>query len=273
MLVPIDGLHLAIEDHGPVDAPAIVLLHGYIASSRCWRNLIPALTHAGFRAITIDALGNGDSDRCPTADPTLAASARRVLAVMDHLNLSVATLLATSYGGAVALQCACLAPQRVRRLILAAPAHPYVAGPRRTAAAYNTVIGKALAHTYPFVPRSIFRRGMATMFADPARCTHEIAAIYRAPMRRAGTIRCLLGPLQTFGSDMDALARGLRRIAHIPARMIWGDRDNVVPLSTADLLMCRFSDAKLEVLPSVGHIAYEEAPQEFQAAVLRALAA
>jgi pimeloyl-ACP methyl ester carboxylesterase len=102
----------------------MLLVHGLLGSSANWRNNIDALAqHASVYAI--DLVNMGKSQRVEGLDAGLRATANRIVAIMDALDLAEADIVAHSHGGAVALMLAALHPRRVGRLILFAPANPY----------------------------------------------------------------------------------------------------------------------------------------------------
>ena len=61
--VDIDGLHQGYVDEGPADAPVVLLLHGQPTWAFLYRKMIPVLVDAGYRAIAMDHLGMGYSDK------------------------------------------------------------------------------------------------------------------------------------------------------------------------------------------------------------------
>ena len=56
---------LAYREAGPAEGPVALLLHGYPESSYMWRDLMPALARAGWRALAPDLAGFGDSEPDP----------------------------------------------------------------------------------------------------------------------------------------------------------------------------------------------------------------
>ena len=137
---------------------------------------------------------------------------------------------------------------------------------------YSTLIGGAVGRTYPHLPLRVFRWGLARMFADPAKCSLEMAREYQRSIRPNGHIRGILQTVKSYGNDMDLLCSQVPVLSEFPIRLIWGERDPVVPLRSATELMRGFHDARLRVLPGVGHLPYEEGPQEFALAVNESLA-
>jgi pimeloyl-ACP methyl ester carboxylesterase len=68
--------------------------------------------------------------------------------------------------------------------------------------------------------------------------------------------------LNTFGDDVEALRSDFSAMARIPSLLIWGDRDNVVELESAAKLQ-KALGSELAILKGVGHLPYEEAPEQF----------
>ncbi len=78
--------------------------------------------------------------------------------------------------------------------------------------------------------------------------------------------------LNTWGQDLQHLETVLPRIAHIPTFIIWGGVDNAVDPASAPKLSQQFHDCQVRILEGVGHLPYEEVPDEFNRAVMDFLA-
>jgi pimeloyl-ACP methyl ester carboxylesterase len=162
----------------------MLLIHGLIGSSANWRNNIDALAqHASVYAI--DLVNMGRSQRVGGLDAGLRATAKRIVAVMDALNLSEADIVAHSHGGAVALMLAALHPRRVRRLILFAPANPYSRSSDLMVRIYSTPWGGILAWMLPYLPAPIQRIALGEIYGGADRvvdsCLQEIVDGLRSP--------------------------------------------------------------------------------------------
>ncbi|HUT77373.1 MAG TPA: alpha/beta hydrolase [Polyangia bacterium] len=115
-----DGI-TAYEDTGPVDRPAVVLLHGATVAGFDWERQEDPLARAGLRVIRYDMLGRGRSDR-PAVTYDRALYERQLLGLLDHLRLrSPVHLVGHSFGGATAVRFAARHSNRVERLALIAP--------------------------------------------------------------------------------------------------------------------------------------------------------
>jgi pimeloyl-ACP methyl ester carboxylesterase len=111
------GRSFYIESNGPETAPAVVLLHHGLGSTRAWRRQVPALVQAGYRVINYDRRGYGGSDVRERIDvPWFEDDQADLRMLLDAYGIESAALVGHSDGGTIALYFAACHPQRVSRL-------------------------------------------------------------------------------------------------------------------------------------------------------------
>ena len=86
-----------------------------------------------------------------------------------------------------------------------------------------------------------------------------------------GAFQTGLSILRTWAEDLEELRRALPSISHIPTLIVWGSMDNAVDPGSAAQLCRQFENGRLLMLPGVGHLPYEEAPEQFNEAVIEFL--
>lgn len=244
----------------------LVLVHGLLGAASCWAPSMRVLAR-GRRVYAVDALGIGRSERVPGLDGSLAASARRLRAWMDRQELEKVDLLGTSHGGAVAMCFAALFPDRVRSLVLHAPANPFCVQSRPQIRFANTPLGRTVASLLPGAPSWLHSAALTRMYGDPARVRSGSLAEYVESLRVPGTVDYVLSVLRNWVPDMAALAPTLPRLRKLPSLLLWGAQDRAVSLSSAERLS-HVLRTPLEVLPGLGHLPFEEAPELFGERVL-----
>jgi pimeloyl-ACP methyl ester carboxylesterase len=251
--------------------PALLLVHGLLGYSFSWRFCIPALAqHATVYAI--DLLGTGFSDRPAKVDYSFKASAQRLLQFIDKSGLASCDLLGTSHGGAVAMLAASLAPDRIRKLILVDPVNPWSAhGKRLTAFLSNRLIAPLFSTFTPHVP-SLHEFYHRRMFGDRRRIPPDSLEGYRKPMSIPGYCDYPLSVVRSWNRDLEELESVLPRITNIPTLLTWGTKDTAVDPASARQLRKHFRDCRLVLFEGVGHLPYEEVPEEFNRAVIEFLA-
>jgi pimeloyl-ACP methyl ester carboxylesterase len=239
----------------------VLLVHGLVGSSANWRNNIAAIAqHASVYAI--DLVNMGKSERVEGLDPGLSASANRIVAVMDALDLADADIVAHSHGGAVALMLAALYPKRVRRLILFAPANPYCRSSDPIMRIYCSAWGGFLARLLPYVPAPIQRVALGQMYGGADRVADSCLREVVDGLRKPGTLSHVLGIVRGWAAERAKLKTALRRVRRVPTLLVWGDRDCTISVGSATKLHRKLRASELVVLPGAGHGLFEERPEE-----------
>ncbi|GAA3225943.1 haloalkane dehalogenase [Nonomuraea helvata] len=116
-----DGLRMAYVEAGPADGEPVVLLHGEPTWSFLYRHVMRELAAAGLRAMAVDLVGFGRSDK--PVDPAEHTYARHVewtrALLMDALNLGRITVVGQDWGGLIGLRIAAEHPGRIARIVAA----------------------------------------------------------------------------------------------------------------------------------------------------------
>ena len=260
----IDGARMRYLRTG--SGPPLILLHGLLGYSFSWRYVMPAL--APYATVYApDMMGAGFSDRPRGIDHTMRGTALRVLKFAQQLGLSSFDLLGTSRGGAVAM---CLAAEcaesdsllKVRRLVLACPVNPYSPHGKLLAPFVGTRIGSAgfqLAAKMDFV----FPYFHARLYADRSKIPPESLAGYRAPLAMPGLFDHGLSIVRTWSADLRELEALLPKLREIPTLLMWGSKDPAVYVSSMEPLARHFAHVQRVVFPGIGHLPYEECPEDF----------
>ncbi len=254
--VAVDGMRLHFAKAG--SGPALVLVHGLVGSARNWEQNIEFL--ARFRTVyALDLANMGQSERVRGLDPGLEASADRLARAMDVLGIESADVGGHSHGGAIAMMLAARHRERVRRLVLFAPANPFCDLGKPLLAFYQTPLGMWVARNVTRLPKVVYKTALNRMYGDPARVAPTALAGYTDSLN-AGTVEHVLGIVRSWSTDMAALRDALVTLAGLPTLLIWGDRDRAVGLSSGEQL-AKLIGARLVVLPGVGHVAFAETPE------------
>ena len=261
----LDGARLRYLRSG--SGPPLILLHGLLGYSFSWRFTIPALApHAMVYAP--DMMGAGFSDRPPEIDHSMRGTAQRMLRWIERLGVSSFDLLGTSHGGAVAMMLAAESlkdnsrPQ-VRRLVLVAPVNPFSPHGRHLAPFFGSNLGSACF--WLFIPqmRIFYPYWHARMYGDRSLIPPDSLAGYLAPLEKPGLFEHALGIVRTWTEDLRELASTLSELASIPTLLMWGSKDPAVYALSAEPLAKYFLQSRTVIFPGIGHLPYEECPQEF----------
>lgn len=259
------AMHVERFGHGGI---AVILIHGFATSSFLWRNVAPAVTDAGHTAYAIDLLGHGESDRPFDADFGIAAQAEYLDAAMTALRVARGIIVGVDIGGDVALRLAATRPERVEKLVLVntpafdeIPAKDITQMQRSTAKfAFRTTRG--ILGAAPLV-EGVLKGSVA----DPD--THmpvKLIARYLAPFVGKDGVNHLLALASSITED-DMEDVDLTAI-HVPALVIWGERDQWVDGKIADRLVNALPDGRLVRLPGAARLVPEENPEQMSGLLL-----
>lgn len=255
--------------------PALVLLHGLLGYSFSWRFTMPAL--APYATVYApDMMGAGFSDRPVGIDHSMRGTARRLLRFIERLGISSFDLLGTSHGGAVAMMAAaeCLSGNfnlRVRRLVLVAPVNPYSAHGKWLAPFFGSDFGAALFRLGISRMNFLYPYWHARMYGDPRRIPPGTLEGYTAPLAKPGLFEHALSLVRSWTNDLREIEATLPKLAGIPTLLMWGGKDTAVYASSAAAVAKHFPKSKLIIFPGIGHLPYEECPDDFSRALIEFL--
>jgi pimeloyl-ACP methyl ester carboxylesterase len=256
------GVRVHYLEAGEMSAPAVVLVHGFAASNFVWHDALVPLAEAGFRVVAPDLVGFGFSDKPRDGEYTIEAQTRTLVRLLDALGVKSATLVGSSYGGAVAAVCALDYPERVERLVLVGAVSNNEIKQRLAARIGNVRgVGELFA---PFVLDARHLRKRLRLRAQTARDGRDydesrVRAQMR-PLKAANTQRAILRTLRQW--DASRVEHEAGRIGQ-PTLLVWGARDRDVPLRFGERLQTLIPGARLSVFDECAHLPQEERPAEF----------
>lgn len=218
------------------DGEPLILVHGLSASTLWWRRNIAALAQQ-YRVYLLDLPGFGSMHRLYHRF-VLDDMAAWLLAWMEAMDIRYASLIGHSMGGYICLHVAAHHPEKVRRLVLVAPA--------------------GLPHR-----KNIFG------YAFPLMLAIHYAAPTFLPILFYDALRT--GPLTFFSATQSLLRKDLHGILKsiiTPTLLIWGVNDALVPATFADVFRQEIVNSRLLLLNKAGHVAMYDQAREFNEAVL-----
>lgn len=254
--------------------PPMVLVHGLLGYSFCFRHNLPALAQSA-TVYAVDLPGGGFSERPAVVQADLRTIAETLLDFAKQLDLKKPTLLGSSHGGAVVLMAACLGARRgltLGPMILVAPVNPWSRNGRRRVQFAASAAGSAVLRCVAPCLGPLHGYFLQRMYGDPARLTKDAITGYSRGIRQPGTMAHLLGRLKHWNEDLQLLERALPACANVPTLLIWGERDGAVDPASASELLRRLPKAELAMMRGTGHLPFEEQPEEFNQLVLNFLA-
>jgi pimeloyl-ACP methyl ester carboxylesterase len=248
----------------------VVLIHGMVNSSRHWESV--ALRLGGdHTVIAPDLIGHGDS-AAVRGDYSLGAHAASVRDLLAAIGVQRATLVGHSLGGGVAMQFFYQFPQRTERLVLVSSGGlGREVSPLLRGAALPGAAGLLWVAAHPRLLAALSSTGERLKRRGIAKGVY-LGAIARAlaPLQQPGARKAFL---QTLRSVIDG--RGQRVSARdrlylldgFPTLIVWGRRDNTIPLAHGRAAHEAAPGSRFEVLPEAAHFPHLEDPEGLAAAI------
>lgn len=258
-------------DEGPRDAPPVVMVHGNPTWGYLYRRFIDALVANGYRAIVMDHLGFGRSDKPDDAALyQIPRHAARCEALLEFLDLKNATIVVQDWGGPIGLPWAARHPERVERLFILNTFFQRPKGPvplPLILRLFRTpVVGEVLVKgLHAFVRGFLFKAGLAR----PENLSENDRAAYLAPHPNWSSRTGILafprqipsdstGPISDFVAGLNDLL--VPAFAQKPVRIIWPMKDVAFrPETLEGMWMPDFPHAQVTRVEDAGHFIQEDA--------------
>ncbi|MEO6821562.1 MAG: alpha/beta hydrolase [Candidatus Nanopelagicales bacterium] len=248
--------------------PFLLLLHAFPLDRTVWDDVVGPVSEAGWDVVVPDLRGFGESRYGidgPDDEPSLAAMARDVIAILDRVGARSVVLGGLSMGGYVAMELLRQVPERVDALVLAdtkASADDDAARENRLRVADQVLAaGSTEALARAMVPTLL---GSTSLTGRPD-VVERVRALVEAtdPAAVAWAQRAMAARPDSRGT-LAAFPR--------PALVIWGEEDLTCSRAEQDLMVTALPDGQLATIAHAGHLAAMEAPAEVAAVLLQFLA-
>jgi len=268
LFVTVAGKRWHVQRMG--SGPPLLLLHGTGASVHSWRGLMPLLAES-HDVIAMDLPRHAFTTGHDAYAMSLPAMAREVTGLLDTLEFAPSAIVGHSAGAAIALQLALDHAYAGPIVGLSAALRPF---PGAMAQIFPAVAKTLFAN--PLVPRiftgSIDLVGGAERFlwrSTHSRIEPAGLACYRTLLKHPGHAGGALAMMANW--DLPALRERMSDVRN-PVLLVHGANDPAIPPDWARDAASWLPDARLELLPGLGHLAHEEAPGKAAAHIAAFLA-
>ena len=259
--IDVDGVRFHYQEAGDVDAPAVVLIHGFASSTLVWSKVFLRFAEKGYRVIALDMLGYGYSAKPRNGEYTIDGQAKLLVRLLNCLGIERATLVGSSYGGAVAATCALDHADRVEKLVLVGTVSNNRPLSFKLMRVFGSPVFGDVVSPLLIGSRRLLRRRMKRVYDRHAWVLDERRVDARhLPLRAAGTQRAIIRTVRSWNAER------ISRDAHLitqPTLLLWGENDREIPLADGERLHAEIPGSRLIVFLNCGHLPHEEYPEAF----------
>ena len=265
----------------------IIMLHGFGASSKHWRNNSNFFAKKGYAVYAIDLIGFGNSAQPGIKDIGGLDNKIWCNQVKDFImqvirpnNPNKITLIGNSLGSLVALTCAVRLENEISSVVASSLPESIVFKQKRSK--YNSVFEKYkiifIKIFFKILPLEIIlflinkfgiiRLGLNSAYYKKENIDKELIEIVRKPVLRKSAARSLramcigmsirVAELKTF-----YLLEKLSQSRKVPFLLIWGDKDNFIPLFLGKKIANLYRWVELKIVSNSGHCVHDEDPSIF----------
>ena len=267
---------------GAADRPALVLLHGFGASSGHWRGNAEALAAAGYRVYAMDLLGFGQSDQ-PGGRLDNRLWSRQLQCFLEQIVGQPAVVVGNSLGSLVGLTTAVFRPELVVAVAAAPLPDPTLLSPvplrrspwsRRWQRWLVLLVSRCLPLGLLIAvlrQQPLLRMGLASAYASGERIDGELVQLIRWPASRSSAGRALGAMVRGMAlRPARATAPQLLPRLQQPMLLLWGRRDRLVPPVIAQRVVQQATAGLVQLhwFEELGHCPHDEAPETFNAALI-----
>jgi 3-oxoadipate enol-lactonase len=256
----VNGIGIAWDDCG--SGPALCLIHGFPLNRRMWRPQIDALAASGYRVITPDLRGFGDSD-VPDAPYSMDLFADDLAALLDHLGIRRAVFGGMSMGGYVLLNILERYPEKAAAacfMVTRSGADDEAGKERRCKMAYDVL---------EYGTRLVADIFAGMLFAELTAQTKPELAPEVYGWMEGNDARGLAGALRAMAGRKDYTA--LLGSFRIPCLVIGAEQDKAVTREQIRILASGLPQHSLCMVPEAGHLVNLEQPDAFNNSLLQFL--
>jgi haloalkane dehalogenase len=231
-----------------------LFVHGYPTSSYLWRNVLPVVAAAGCRAVAPDLPGFGDSP--PELPGTWERQVENLERFRRTLGLDRLILGVHDWGGLIGLRWACDHPSAVEALVItdtgffpdgrwhgmAKALRTEGEGEQFLANVNRDLFAMALRQISPGLPDDALDEFFKA-YSDDDHKRNQL------DLYRSGDFE----KLEPYSGKLTALG--------VPAKIVWGAKDEFAPIGGAYRFTKELPDAELVVLDDAGHFLMEDEPE------------
>ena len=271
-----NGVRLHVVAQGD-SGPLVILLHGFPECWYSWREYLPALAEAGFRAAAPDMRGYNLSDKPKGARSyDLPALTADVLGLIRAFGAEKAVIVGHDWGANVAWRFAMEYPQAVEKLVICNVPHParFAEGLRHFRQLRKSWY--IVFFQLPWLPELVLgrnlprfvERGMRGSAARKEAFSDEDLQVYVEALRQPGALTAGINYYR-------AVVRWGRKLPNrpimAPTLIIWGEEDRFLGKELVAGTERFVPDLQVKYIPNCGHWVQQEAADEVKLALLEFL--
>jgi len=248
-----------LRNSEPTDGDTIVMVHGFGANKDNWTRLADYLT-GEFNVVAVDLPGHGDSSKPLDLGYTVPEQAEHLGRILEALAIDRSHMIGNSMGGAITALFAARYPDRLQSAVLFDPAGIHE---------YDSELVERVEHgdnpLIPSKPGDLSRLMDFALEQKPFVPWPILDVLEQKAIANREVNRVIFRAIRS--SEHANQFRDQLALIRDPVLVVWGMEDRVINYRNGDLFVAALADARLELMPNIGHAPMIEAPEDSAALV------
>jgi pimeloyl-ACP methyl ester carboxylesterase len=263
-LPTVNGVGTFYKEYGNSKNKHVLFIHGLGASSLAWRDIPDALSEY-LHTVTLDLIGFGASEKPKDADYTIKGFSKFILDFLmerieikekEHKKISI---VGHSLGGYIATRFAIENSEMVEKLVLIDSSGlleeptPLLKDYYAAATEVNPITREA----NPITRYEKVTRVLGDLYASPSRLLPVAVELFDYTIEKPGAREAFEIAFKN-STTTQIEPEGFKRIGDIPCLIIWGEKDNLIPIKCYNKFIDYLPRARHETIADVGHAPFVE---------------
>ena len=255
--VDVKGVRTFYHEYGNAKDEDVIFIHGLGSSSIVWRDIPDALSRH-FHTIAVDLVGFGLSEKPKESDYyTIEGFSKFIIDFLETIGsikeeTSKISLIGHSLGGYIAAQVATQLKEKVKRLVLV-DSSGLLESPTPLLNDYYA----AAMEVNPIMRYEKIKRVLEDMYASPSRLLPIAVDLFNYIIEKQGARHAFELTFKNSTTTQIKL-EGFKAIQDVQCLVLWGEKDNLIPIRYYDMFRQKLPKAKYEVIPDAGHAPFIE---------------
>jgi 2-hydroxy-6-oxonona-2,4-dienedioate hydrolase len=248
-----DGSNIRYDEYGKDNPRHILFIHGLGSSSIVWRDIPQALSEQ-FHTICVDLIGFGGSDK-PLLNYTISYFSQFVKSFLRQIGINDSdkvTIIGHSLGGYIAADYAIENKEQIEKLVLIDSSGML----NRPTSLLEQYLDAAM-ETDPISRYSKVKKVFESLMSQPFRLLPILIDMFISVIEKPGAKHAFESAFRNSTTTPINMER-LERIKDLRCLIIWGEKDNLIPLEHIDRFRQILKDAETIVIDDAGHSPFVE---------------
>lgn len=256
-LPTVKGIGTFYMEYGDIKKEHVLFIHGLGSSSHRWVDIPEALSKY-FHTITVDLIGSGLSEKPQNADYTIKGFSKFIvdflierIGIMDKEHKKI-SIVGHSLGGYIAAEVAIENKEMIEKLVLI-DSSGLLEAPTQLLKDYRV----AATDINPLTRHERVKRVLEDLYASPSRLLPVLVDLFGYTIEKPGAKHAFEVAFDN-STTTQIDPNGFKQIEDIPCLVIWGEKDNLIPIEYYYKFKQQLPKASYAIIADAGHAPFVE---------------